>query len=282
MKCSERDRDYERHLDLSRFLRKYGVPVPEIISFNGSEKTALFEDLGDISLYAWLTCRRPEEDIHAMYNKIIDILVKLHTEITARATECHQLLARSFDEEHLLWESSYFMEHFVRAHHTVSPPDEDLLNADFRKLASTVDAFTKVVLHRDFQSQNIMIAKDNEPHVIDFQGARMGPAAYDIASVLWDPYHCLDTRMRTTLLSYYVNRMKHHQPDFDEHAFRETLLPCRLQRHMQALGAYRFLAARKGKAYFLYHIPPALTYLKEEAKTARHAYPALYRLTATL
>lgn len=282
MKCSERDRDYGRHLALSRFLTKYGVPVPEIIRASETEKTALFEDLGDISLYAWLACRRQEDDIETIYTKVIDILVKLHAEITARATECPQLLARSFDKEHLLWESSYFMEHFVRAHHTVSPPAEDLLNADFSRLASTVEAFQKVVVHRDFQSQNIMITKDNEPHVIDFQGARMGPAAYDIASILWDPYYCLDTRMRTTLLSYYVTRMKHHHPDFDEHAFRETLLPCRLQRHMQALGAYRFLAARKGKAYFLYHIPLALTYLKEEAKTARHAYPALDRLAASL
>ncbi|NJD56053.1 MAG: DUF1679 domain-containing protein [Nitrospirae bacterium] len=282
MSCTEADRDYERHLALSRFLKKHGVPVPGILRYNESEKTAIVEDLGDISLYAWIACRRSQVTMETMYRRVIDILVILHTDITAHVTDCPQLLARVFDQEHLLWETSYFMEHFVHAHHTIAPPDEDLLHADFKKLASTVDSFDKVVVHRDFQSQNIMITNNNEPHVIDFQGARMGPAAYDIASILWDPYHCLASHTRQTLLSYYVKRMKDEKPNFDTHAFREALLPCRLQRHMQALGAYGYLSAIKGKPYFLDHIPQALAYLKEEAEKTRHDYPALYRLTAAL
>ena len=97
------------------------------------------------------------------------------------------------------------------------------------------------------------------PRVIDYQGMRIGPPAYDIASILWDPYYPLDDNIRERLLEYYINRMtSFHSPI---HPFThspidpETLTICRLQRHMQALGAYGFLSAVKGKRYFLEAYP---------------------------
>jgi len=282
MTGTEADKDFERHVALSRFLRKQGVPVPEMFREDEKEKQALFEDLGDLSLYAWLACRRQPERIETMYRKILDILVTLHTSVTAHAVECRQLQERFFDQDHLRWESSYFMECYVRGVLRLDAAEQDILNADFKRLALTVDSFDKVVLHRDFQSQNIMVVHDDEPRLIDFQGARMGPAAYDIASILWDPYYRLEDSMRERLLSYYMKRMKETRATFEENDFRSTLLPCRLQRHMQALGAYGFLSTEKGKTYFLKHVPQALTYLKQETEQAREAYPALYRLVAGL
>ncbi len=282
MSCTASDRDYERHLVLSQFLRKHGVPVPEMFGTDKQEKQALFEDLGDLSLYSWLACRRPPDHIISMYCKILDLLVLLHTSVTDHAAECTQLRERNFDREHLRWESRYFMENFVGSIFHIHAGEQLLLNDDFESLARTVAAFHKVVLHRDFQSQNIMIVHGNEPRFIDFQGARMGPAAYDIASLLWDPYCCLQDSMRDTLLSYYIMRMKETQTEFGERAFREALLPCGLQRHMQALGAYGFLSQVKGKKYFLRHIPQALAYLKRESEEARDTYPALHRLVAAI
>ena len=122
----------------------------------------------------------------------------------------------------------------------------------------------------------------DEVWLIDFQGARIGPHAYDIASMLWDPYYCIEDSLRDILLSYYIGSMKEASRIFDEDTFRKTLLPCRLQRHMQALGAYGFLSMQKGKSYFLTHVPQALAYLKEETEQARKDYPAFYRLVAGL
>jgi len=76
--------------------------------------------------------------------------------------------------------------------------------------------------------------------------------------------------------------MKSAAPDFDASAFLDTLLPCRLQRHMQAVGAYGFLAVVKGKKYFLKHVPEALRLLREEAATAQNDYPVLYKLVSGL
>src|SRR3989442_15900500 len=96
------------------------------------------------------------------------------------------------------------------------------------------------------------------PRFTASQGARRAPPAYDLASVLWDPYYRLEDRMRERVLAYYLGEMKAGAfTAFDETSFLQSLLPCRLQRHMQALGAYGFLAAGKGKKNFLKPVPQA-------------------------
>jgi aminoglycoside/choline kinase family phosphotransferase len=89
--------------------------------------------------------------------------------------------------------------------------------------------------------------------------------------------------VRERSLAYYVDEMKKDASTaFDEASFVQSLLPCRLQRHMQALGAYGFLTTAKGKTYFLKHVPEALTLLKAETAKARREYPELARLVASL
>ena len=282
MTCKDSDGDYERHLALSQFFRKHGLPVPELLAADNQKKQALFEDLGDLSLYSWLACRRTPDHIMRMYCKVLDTMITLHTSVTDHAYECVKLWERNFDREHLRWESAYFMENFIHGMLQTRVIEEGPLDKDFESLASTVASFDKVALHRDFQSQNVMVVHALEPRLIDFQGARMGPAAYDVASLLWDPYARLQDSMSDMLLSYYIMHRKKMRPDFDDHAFRETVLPCRLQRHMQALGAYAFLSRVKGKKYFLRHVPQALAYLKQETEEACAAYPALHRLVAAI
>jgi aminoglycoside/choline kinase family phosphotransferase len=99
--------------------------------------------------------------------------------------------------------------------------------------------------------------------------------------VLWDPYHRLDDGVREQLRGFYVSEMT-TATAFDAQRFMQSLIPCRLQRHMQALGAYGFLSAVKGKKYFLKHVPEALRLLKAEVIEVRQEYPELARLIARL
>ena len=281
MKCTEADQDYVRHIAYTRFFRKYSIPVPDMFVIDETNKQALFEDLGDLSLYSWLKCRRSPEEIEALYKKILSIAVQLHTVAANRISECPVLQERVFDYDHLRWETGYFMERFIHGIKKINNSDPKLIT-EFDRLASNVASFPKTLLHRDFQSQNIMVTKSNIPRLIDYQGARLGPAAYDIASMLWDPYYLLEDSLRDRLIEFYIMRMKQALPLFSEADFRKSLLPCRLQRHMQALGAYGFLATEKGKTHFLKHMSQAVAYLKQETALAKETYPILHALTANL
>jgi NDP-sugar pyrophosphorylase family protein/aminoglycoside/choline kinase family phosphotransferase len=279
MVCSLDDPDFERHIAYTDFFRRYSLPVPEMFGADREQKQAIFEDLGDLSLYSWLKCRREPEITEVIYCKVLDILVRLHTYVSRKSAECQLLSSRVFDYEHLRWETSYFLERFVTGHTGITIRDELKLEAEFRMLAESVDSLPKAVVHRDFQSQNIMITGNGTPRLIDYQGARMGPPAYDLASLLWDPYYRLEEDMRERLVCSYMGKMRAGlSSDFDEAEFRHSLLLCRLQRHMQALGAYGFLSKVKDKKYFLKHIPQAMEYLSEEIEQACEDYPHLHEL----
>jgi len=282
MECRSDDPDYERHLIYTRFFESHSVPVPGLIASDDAGKRALFEDLGDTSLYSYLKLPHDGEHIEETYRSVLDILVTLHGPVTRHVHECPLLQARVFDYEHLRWETSYFLDRFVTGLRQVQLNNRTAIEQELHSLAQRVDALPKGVIHRDFQCQNIMITRGTIPRVIDFQGARMAPAAYDIASILWDPYYRLDDSVRERLVDHYVEEMKEHSADFNERSFRESLVPCRLQRHMQALGAYGFLSVVKGKKYFLKHVPEALRLLKEETAAARKEYPELFNLVNSL
>ena len=283
MLCSSDDPDYDRHIAYTQFFRRHSLPVPEMFEADDGRKQALFEDLGDLSLYAWLQCRREPQMIEGVYRRVLDILVELHTKVSGNIAECPLLASRVFDYEHLRWETSYFMERFVSGDTGMMIKDGHALKEEFQMLAETVDSFPKAVVHRDFQSQNLMITKGEIPRVIDYQGARIGPPAYDLASVLWDPYYRIEEDMQERLLCHYIEKMRAVAfNDFDKDEFRYSLLLCRLQRHMQALGAYGFLSNVKGKKYFLKHIPQAMRYLIEETTLAADDFPALRELVREL
>lgn len=281
VRSGREDKDFYRHLAYTDFFRKCGIPVPELLNSDPKRMEALFEDLGDLSLYSWLKCCRPKEEVETVYRKVIDIAVMIHTVATGRVSECPLLEERKFDYGHLRWETSYFMENFVSRIRQITVDDASQLEDEFHRLARKVDSFPKTVVHRDFQCQNIMVTR-GVPRLIDYQGARIGPSAYDIASLLWDPYHRLEEGQRERLGGYYVQSMKEKSSTFDEYAFREMLVPCRLQRHMQALGAYGFLSSVKGKKYFLKHVDEGLRLLQEDITMATNEYPALHEVVLTL
>ncbi len=314
MHCNIDDPDFERQIEYTRFFLKHSIPVPELIEVELEKKQAIFEEAGDISLYSFLKCPREETEIENIYRQVIDVMVMIHTEATEHAAECPLLREKIFDYEYFRWETNYFIERFVEGIKNIKLQNAATLDEEFHHLAFKADSFSKTIIHRDFQSQNIMILKDQKMRIIDYQGIRIGPPAYDVASILWDPYYHLDVNMRERLLEYYIGKMRNSycgidvkenenypspiplpqgegargrvengaEEKFDEDYFRETLLPCRLQRHMQALGAYGFLSSLKGKKYFLKYAPEGLRLLKEDVSLSKNEYPTLYSLVMKL
>jgi len=258
---SGNDGDLKRHLAYSEFFRKHGFPVPELIRSDIKLGRAYFQDLGDRTVYTWLRCPRSSDAVFRVYERLIVDLVHLHMDVIERIDECPLLLERVFDRDHFRWETQYFLERYLRDYRNVQGLDGDLYK-ELDRIASIADTFEKTIVHRDCQSQNIMMTKDGGLYFIDFQGARMGPAAYDISSLLWDPYYRLDRDMRDDLVDIYCRCAREAAGRvFDRGIFKRQLLICRLQRHMQALGAYGFLSLVKNKRYFLKYMPEGLRLL---------------------
>jgi len=130
-----------------------------------------------------------------------------------------------------------------------------------REIPRHLASLSRVLVHRDFQSQNIII-QNGHANLIDFQGMRPGLAEYDLASLLYDPYVHLSEAERAELITYYRDgrdkRGVRCSEDFDS-----KLRLCAMQRLMQALGAYGFLGLVKGNKNFLQYIPRAVRSLRD-------------------
>ncbi len=244
---------------LANFLSKHGVPVPSVLAVDHSKGLLWLEDLGESDLWAFRNesweIRRP------LYESVLRGVLRLHRIPIDHATELH--LQKEFDEHLYRWEQEYFAEHCLGGIFGLSEkPRASLLAAPaMRRLAAELAAEPRQLVHRDFQSQNIMI-RDGQAWFIDFQGMRPGLAQYDLASLLCDPYVGLSAAERDYLLNFYRGMVLDVSGEVSE-KFDRIFWKCAAQRLMQALGAYGFLSLQCGKSTFRSHVSPALARLRE-------------------
>ncbi|MEQ8169483.1 MAG: phosphotransferase [Candidatus Eremiobacterota bacterium] len=247
-------KEVNEHIETGLFLKKHHIPVPEIYNYNREDGLILFEDGGTVSLQSKvLELREKKEEIINLYKHIIQWLIKLQK---INPAGCKSITDRIFDHNYYRWETDYFLESCVDKffHLHINYPEK--LIKEFNSLAETLSKEETVIVHRDFQSQNIYI-KENSLYFLDFQSARLGVCQYDLASLLYDPYVSLEKPLRKELLDYYCKE----KPVRDKKHFTDIFYKTSMQRLMQALGAYGFLGIVKGKKDFLNYINPALILL---------------------
>jgi len=165
-------------------------------------------------------------------------------------------LEPAFDASLYGWERRLFEEQLLVGRYGYEALPEDVAK-ELEKVAERLAAAKQVVVHRDFQSSNILF-RGTRFVFIDFQGMRYGSAAYDLASLLYDPYVKLTPELRTRLAAHYGRLCPEHSEAVD--LFFEGAV----QRLVQALGAYGRLAGL-GLSGFVQHILPALENLLEAA-----------------
>lgn len=244
------DADFGRFLRITQFYRLMNFPVPMVYCIDDAAHQVVLEDLGDRRLYDLVKAGGP---VVETYQKVLNQLVDLQTRCFQWHQECPDIRSRIFDEHDLLWETDYYRTQYLLGHKGMDPAAAAGLDGIFRELARRVDAQPKSIMHRDFQSQNLMIQFDGTVRVIDYQGSRLGSVYYDLASLLLDPYTSLPDAAVDELLRYYHQKSLNPLP-FEE-MFRQFLLAA-AQRIMQALGAYCFLSREKGLVQFGEHIGP--------------------------
>lgn len=263
VKYSGQKEENRHYVTIAQFLGEAGVSVPKIYFHDPEEGLIWMQDLGEQDL--WASRHEPWDIRRPLYESSLHEVCKMHTAATRRQDVASLKLEREFSDQLYLWEQGYFFENCLRAHFRL---EESAVRRYsnlpvFHDIARLLASLPRVLVHRDFQSQNILV-QDNSAWLIDFQGMRPGLPQYDIASLLYDPYVTLHDSERAALLDFYKRTARREgmevASDFDEIYYR-----CALQRLMQALGAYGFLGLQKGRADFLAHIPAARHSLREVA-----------------
>jgi aminoglycoside/choline kinase family phosphotransferase len=249
---------------IAGFLHDINVPVPRLAGHDRVRCLILMEDLGNTDL--WSLREASWEIRQPLYQKTLAIVHRLHSFPEKDFPSERVRLMEPFGPDLYRWERDYFRDHFVR---DVCGINLDALfskelEGELSSLAGRLSRQKRSLVHRDFQSQNVMI-RDGNPFLIDFQGMRFGSPFYDLGSILCDPYIEFSDAQRIDLLLYYYGLSKQNLTWDD---FQKMFWEASSQRLMQALGAYGFLGLEKGLKSFLDHIPPGLRNLDHAASKA--------------
>jgi aminoglycoside/choline kinase family phosphotransferase/GTP:adenosylcobinamide-phosphate guanylyltransferase len=271
--------EVDAFVHIGEHLYRQGVCVPKIYYYDTFSGLVFLEDLGDTNLQQTVRATDNAESLIALYKPVIDQLVKLALRGADKFDPDWTYQTARYDRELIVEkECRYFQEAFLKGYLGFRTPFEALA-ADFELLAQkALQHSITGFLHRDMQSRNIMI-KNHQVHFIDFQGGRLGPIQYDLASLLIDPYVELADSIQVHLREYCIDALSAITV-VNSKEFRSCFHYCTLTRNLQILGAFSFLSRVKGKHYFEKYIPASLQTLK--SALAVHGQDEFHELTAVV
>ncbi|MEY4589375.1 MAG: hypothetical protein RL497_1451 [Pseudomonadota bacterium] len=264
--------------NIARFFRQQGLAVPDIISTDFAQGFLLVSDLGEDLFATHLS----EEWVDGLYGEAINTLLHLQ-----QITPTPGLLA-PYDAACLRRELELFPQWFIGEllQYTLNSDEQQLLTHTFSLLEQAAAQQPQVVVHRDFHSRNLIFRQVQPaqetlqgrllpPGLIDFQDALIGPASYDLVSLLKDCYiHWPKSQVRTWALAYYQQAQQQGiWPRLREGEFIQSFDLMGLQRHLKVLGIFSRLSLRDHKHQYLNDLPRVLAYTLE---VAGH-YPVLAR-----
>ena len=250
---------FERMTDL---FVELGIPVPRILERHPDARALVLEDLGDRSLQAHLQAGVPEAEWEELYGEAIDRIVQLQQHGTRAVTPDHPAYHFVLDDVKLGRELTYFAEHYVGG-----LLEDPLSKKDAATLADSLEGLARragrpgdrVLCHRDYHSRNLMLPDPAQPDVrlvvIDHQDARLGGRAYDLASLLHDPYVDVPEELTARMTGRFLAGIGRADRSA---AFNEEMAAATAQRTLKAVGTFAGQAHRFQVKRYLPYIPPAL------------------------
>ena len=254
--------EFDAFVAIGSHLHSRGIPVPQIYLHDRFSGLVILEDLGDTHLQSLIRNTTDREVILSGYREIIDLLVTMSISGAVAFNTAWTCQSAVYNPEIILEkECRYFVEAFLNTYCNLDLSfdrfKDEFVSLSEKALKFAVSGF----MHRDFQSRNIML-KENRPYVIDFQGGRLGPVQYDLASLLIDPYVELSESIRKDLVGYCAGKMSNLKA-IDTDRFIIGYRYCCITRNLQILGAFGYLSRVKNKPSFEKYIPAAIRTLKE-------------------
>lgn len=246
-------------LDVTRLFLASGLPVADVMDFDGPLGIIVQEDLGDQILRDTL-----DTVDEAKRSDLIDEAIGLIARIqaaTANAFKMGSVASKlRFDSEKLLWELDYFKTHYFETFlkQPLSIAGDAGVAAEFSQLAEDLERKAKVLCHRDFHSANLMIDSFGRMRIIDHQDARLGSPAYDLVSLLLDRVNDLPSKdwIAEKQLSLLSERTRLGLDEIDPADFAAEFDLQTVQRCLKAAGTFSYQSAVRGKAHFVRYIKP--------------------------
>ena len=266
-------------LNILSHLSKAGVSVPRLYHYDQTAGLLYLEDFGDLTLSD--ACRQASaKELEARYTQAVDVLAQMQAKATSPADPNCLAFHRSFDVPLLMWEFDHFLEYGIEAQRgaPIEAESRRTIRREFEKIAELLAGAPRVFVHRDYHSRNLMV-DGTRLGVIDFQDALMGPATYDLASLLRDAYIELDEALIDRLIDRFLDRMATAgQAPVNREAFRRLFDFTSIQRNLKAAGRFVYIDRVKGNPKFLADIPRTLGYVRRNLQK----YPELAALRAEL
>ena len=260
-------------ITVGALFERMAIPVPAVIGQAGDLGILALEDLGDQTLQDWLTV--PAGDPTSLYREAVDLIARMQQNFAGLRGEGSLPFTLAFDISKLTWELAFFQSEFLLAyrHVAITPAVAEALREELSTIAEELAAEPRVLCHRDFHSRNLMVHR-NRLVVIDFQDARMGPATYDLVSLLRDCYVDLSPDLVAVTTGHFLDAVpSERSADFGR---RFDLMS--VQRHLKALGTFGHQIAVTGQPGFAAYVPRTITHLRRTL----HAYPRFGRLLELL
>ena len=252
MDCPPEKENLESFLSITDKLRKAKLNVPEIFEFDNENGFLVMTDLGN-DLYS---NKLNNETVYCLYTDALEAIVKMQTKV-----DCSGLnkFDSYFEEENYL-----FIEWFLKKHLAIrlDETSEKEIITELNRINSVLQSIPKTFVHRDYHSRNLLVTDINNPGIIDYQDAIVGPVTYDLVSLLKDCYVTWNDGLVEDMLESFFTRMK-SQAINNISDFRYWFEITGLQRHIKVMGIFSRLNYRDGKSNYLNDIPRTFKYVEK-------------------
>lgn len=269
------------YLDVTRLFIDCGLPVPKVYEANGDTGMIVQEDLGNKQLYQVFE-EVSEEERERLLEEAIDIIARIQA-ATAKAFERDSITSRlAFDEAKLAWELNFFLEHYFGSYRKeeLTRADATELKVELNDVAAELSACPRVLCHRDYHTANLMLDKAGAVRVVDHQDARMGPASYDLVSLLLDrqPGPPSLAEVRAHRLFFLDARRRQGLDAIDPDDFSKEFRLMTIQRGLKAIGTFSCQTGVYGRgAFYERHIRPTFLIVLQAAEWLER-FPVLQRM----
>jgi len=252
MDCPPEKENLESFLLITEKLKNAKLNVPEIFEVDREKGFLVMTDLGD-NLYSK---KLNDETVYCLYTDALEAIVKMQTKV-----DCSGL--KDFDK-YYEEENNLFTDWFLKKHLKIELDAalEKKITLEFNKINSIIKSIPKTFVHRDYHSRNLLITDTNNPGIIDYQDAVIGPVTYDLVSLLKDCYVSWNDGLIEDMLESFFNRMKSNMIN-NISDFRYWFEITGLQRHIKAIGIFSRLNYRDNKNSYLKDIPRTYTYIEK-------------------